>query len=241
MIPKIIHYCWFGGSPKSKKMLHYIETWKRYFPDYNIFEWNETNFDINSCEFVKQAYIAKKYAFVSDYVRLYALYTMGGIYFDTDIEVLKDFRSYFQDKKTVLGFEDSQHAMTAFIATEAGELWIENLIKHYQAMNFVDELGNYNTTPNPIFITKELVKYGLVANGEYQTFGRGFVIYPFDYFSAYDLVLKKIVITNNTVCIHHCGGSWLTVGEKIKMKLKSFIIQCFGEKCFEKIKYFLLH
>ena len=108
MIPKKIHYFWFGPNQKSNQILEYIESWKKYLPDYEIIEWSEKNFDINCCQYVREAYEAKKYAFVSDYARLYVLYNYGGIYFDTDIEVCKSFEHFLVDRKMVLGFED-QH------------------------------------------------------------------------------------------------------------------------------------
>ena len=235
MIPKIIHYCWFGGKEKPKKILKCIDTWRKYFPDYEIMEWNELNFDINTCEYVYQAYLRKKYAFVSDYVRLYALYKMGGIYFDTDIEVVKNFDNLL-DKNSVLGFEDNQHVATAFIASLSGELWVHNLLNQYNSMYFVDKNGNMDITPNPIIVTNELIKHGLMPNGKHQIIDNKIEVYPFDYFSAFDMQLKQISVSENTVCIHHCDGSWLTIEQKIKMKIKSFIIKKYGINCFNKLK-----
>lgn len=114
MIPKVIHYCWFGGNPLTENIKQYIRTWKKFFPDYEIRQWNEKNFDLNSCQFVREAYQARKWAFVSDYVRLYVVYKYGGIYFDTDIEVRRDISDYLKKAKMLLGFESQTSVMTAF-------------------------------------------------------------------------------------------------------------------------------
>lgn len=236
MIPKIIHYCWFGGADLPEQASKYIRTWKNNFPDYRIIEWNEQNFDIHICKFVEEAYAEKKYAFVSDYVRLYALYRMGGIYLDTDIEIIKDFREYFQKKRVVLGFEDDYYIMTAFLASEPGMEWIANLIERYNDMHFIQNDGKYNATPNPIFITEELISQGLIPNGKKQIFNKDFIAFPSDFFSAYSIDLQKIIVTRNTVCIHHCNGSWQTGSDKLKQWIKSRIIRYFGKIFFEKIK-----
>ena len=109
---KNIHYVWVGNNKKNKTVKKYINSWKRYFPGYNIIEWNEQNFDINSVKYVKEAYESKKYAFVSDYIRLYALYNYGGIYFDTDVEVIKNFEHLLEKEKDIYGFELENKVMT---------------------------------------------------------------------------------------------------------------------------------
>ena len=128
---KTIHYCWFGGKKLPKKVKKCIKTWKKYLPDYKIKEWNEKNFDINSCNFVKEAYENKKWAFVSDYVRIYALYHEGGIYFDTDMKIIKDVSNII-DKDFVMGFEDSGYVGTAFIGVkEKKNKYIKEIMEYY--------------------------------------------------------------------------------------------------------------
>ena len=118
-IPKKIHYCWFGGNPLPKETVEYIKSWKKYCPDYEIIEWNESNFDINRNLYIKQAYEAKKYAFVSDYVRVFALYKYGGIYLDTDVEVFKDFNDLL-DNESFWGFEQENYIATSTIGAKKG-------------------------------------------------------------------------------------------------------------------------
>lgn len=128
MIPKIIHYCWFGRKEKPLSVLKYIETWKRHFPDYDIKEWNENNFDVYQLSFTKEAYFAKKYAFVSDVCRLYALYTEGGIYFDTDIIALKRFPEDILSHKAFAGFEHEIYIGTGIIGSEKNNVIIKQLL-----------------------------------------------------------------------------------------------------------------
>ena len=135
MIPKKIHYCWFGGKKLPKSVEQCIKTWKKQLPDYEIIEWNGNNFDINVCPFVKQAYENKKWAFVSDYARIYALYNEGGIYFDTDVKVLKNIE-HIIDKDMVLGYEDSGFFGTAFISVkEKHNKHIKEILDYYNKLH----------------------------------------------------------------------------------------------------------
>ena len=146
-IPKKIHYCWFGNNELPEEQKKYIETWKKHCPDYEIKEWNEKNFDINSNKYVKEAYEAKKFAFVSDYVRLHALYNEGGIYMDTDIEVLKSF-DVFLKHTAFIGFEDLKHIGTGVIGAEKGNKWIRLLLKDYDNISFYTKNGEIDLTTN---------------------------------------------------------------------------------------------
>ena len=130
MIPKIIHYCWFGGNPLSDLAQKCIDSWKKYCPDYEIKEWNESNFDLNSCDYVREAYQAKKWAFVTDYVRLYAMVTEGGIYMDTDVEVIRPLDSFLSNR-AFSGFEDETNIPTGIMACEKGFPLFEELLEEY--------------------------------------------------------------------------------------------------------------
>src|SRR5699024_8907222 len=127
MIPKIIHYCWFGGNELSKTTKVCINSWKKKLPDYKIIEWNESNFDINSNQYVKEAYQAGRYAFVTDYVRLYVLYHYGGIYMDTDVEVLKSLDSFLKHQ-AFTGCENEKNSVTGIIGSEKDHEWIKTLL-----------------------------------------------------------------------------------------------------------------
>ena len=136
MIPKIIHYCWFGQKKLPKDIIKYIDSWKKYCPDYKIIEWNEKNFDINTNQWTKQAYESGKYAFVSDYVRLNAMYEYGGIYFDTDIELIKNIDN-FLDCKVLLGFEGNDSAIgTGMMGFEKGNNFLKELLEEYKYKKF---------------------------------------------------------------------------------------------------------
>lgn len=239
MIPKKIHYFWFGYRNKPKEVVDYINTWKYNFPEYQIIEWNESNFDTNCCDYVRQAYEAKKYAFVSDYARIYVLYHIGGIYFDTDIEVCSDFSGMLENKRMVLGFEDDHYVMTAFIAAEPHMQCFKYLLDEYSEKQFIKKNGKYDTLPNPVIVTKAMEKMNLVTNGKYQLFQKECEIYPYDYFSAFNIASQKLEVTQNTVCIHHCMGTWQTKKDKIKPWIKSKLIAMFGEEVFNNMKKIL--
>ena len=206
-IPKIIHYCWFGKNPLPKEAKKYIESWKKKCPDYEIIEWNENNFDINSNVYAKEAYEVKKWAFVSDYVRLYVLYNYGGIYLDTDVEVLKSF-DFFLKYDAFLGFENQKHLTTGIMGCKKGYWLFNEFLSYYSNRHFVQKNGKYDMTPNVITITKICKKYGLVINNKLQNIKK-LTIFPNEYFCPSGFETGKINVTNNTVVIHHFFGSWL--------------------------------
>lgn len=153
MIPKTIHYCWFGRGQKSPSVMRCIDSWKKYCPDYEIKEWNEDNFDINCCQFVKEAYATKKWAFVSDYARLYVLKGHGGIYMDTDVEVIKPL-DVFLSHSAFACFEDDVNIASALIGAETENPWISYLLTYYANKRFIRLHGKCDTTANVIIITK---------------------------------------------------------------------------------------
>lgn len=227
-IPKIIHYCWFGRGQKTEIVLKCIESWKKYLPDYEIKEWNEDNFDININTYVKQAYEAKKYAFVSDYVRLYALYNEGGIYMDTDVEVIKPL-DVFLDHDAFTGYERAGLIPTGIIGAKPKHNWIEKNLRFYDNKKFIKEDGTYDLTTNVKYITSISKEMGFTGGSDFQIFGEGVAIYPFDYFCAKDHFTGKVIITNNTYTIHHFAGSW----HSKSMKIKKFIRRMVGEEIFK--------
>ena len=176
MIPKIIHYCWFGGKPKPELAEKCIESWQRMCPDYEIREWNEEKFDINSNRYVKEAYEAKKFAFVTDYVRLYAMYTEGGIYMDTDVMVLKPLDEYLKHE-AFSGFESKKKIPTGIMAAEKGHHLFGELLKYYDTARFLKDDGTLDMTTNVEIITNMLTPKGFVPNGEYQVID-GMAFYP---------------------------------------------------------------
>ena len=227
-IPKKIHYCWFGKGPKSELAIRCIESWKKYCPDYEIIEWNEENFDINSNIYVKEAYDSKKYAFVTDYVRLYVLYKYGGIYMDTDVEVLKPLDK-FLNHKAFSSFENNNCIPTGIIGSEKNNEWIKTLLSDYDNIHFIKN-GKMDLTTNVTRITESTIKnYGLNPVSSYQELGNGIVtMYPYDYFCPKDHYTQKINITENTYTIHHFSGSWLPKGEMKRRLTKNKYIKIFG-------------
>lgn len=229
MIPKIIHYCWFGGNPLPDDAKRCIESWKRNLPDYEIKEWNESNFDINSNLYVKQAYESRKFAFVTDYVRLYALVHEGGVYMDTDVEVLKSYNPFLHHK-AFSGFENNNFVPTGMMASERGGKWASDLLEEYNHRVFINEDGSFDTTSNTVTITNYMLKAGLRQNNTFQDFPGLITIYPADYFCPKDHGTGLIKLTQNSVCIHHFAGSWFPHKTKFLHRCKVFAYKVFGEK-----------
>lgn len=228
MIPKKIHYCWFGRNPKPESVLNYIRTWNDKMPEYEIKEWNEDNFDININNYVYEAYMAKKYAFVSDYARLFALYTEGGIYLDTDIEVLKSFDDLLYNKSFV-GWEDN-YLGTGVLASEKAQQWIFDIMNTYSGESFISWMGGLNNIPNPYRLNNILKNYGLKMNHNKDVLRTGIAIYPIEVLCANNNEKKEYCVTNETICIHHYSASWsheinINKIRKIKDRLKNILLK----------------
>lgn len=213
MIPKIIHYCWFGGNPLPELAQKCIASWKKYCPDYEIKEWNESNFDIRACPYVEEAYQAKKWAFVSDVARLYALVNFGGVYMDTDVEVLRPIDDLLQ-YEAVSGFEAKDRIPTGLMACVAGQPLFAELLQDYDNAHFVKEDGSYDTTTNVTRITNICLRHGLILNNTRQTV-HGLTLLPSDYLCPKNYETNIVTITENTYVIHHFDGSWLSEEDKL--------------------------
>lgn len=217
-IPKIIHYVWFGENSLSELAQKCLESWKKYCPDYEIVCWNESNFDIEYNDFVKEAYNEKKWAFVSDVVRLYALVNYGGIYMDTDVEVIKSLDSLLS-YDAVSGFESPVQIQTGLMACKKGHPFFKELLHDYDRKHFIKNDGTYDDVANVIAITKMALKYGLVQNNQLQTV-KGFTLLPRDYLCPLNYETRELNITENTYCIHYFSGSWMTEEQKCRIKLQ---------------------
>ena len=211
MIPKIIHYCWFGGNPLPDLSVKCIESWKKYCPDYVIKEWNESNFNVNMNAYVSEAYEAKKWAFITDYVRLYAMVNYGGVYMDTDVEVCKNLDIYLQHQ-AFSGFETDTDIPTGIMACEKNFPLFKMLLDSYKDRHFIRSDGSYDMTTNVYTITKYCLNRGFIPNNSFQIVD-GFAVYPNDYFCPKDCQSGTIHITENTCTIHHFSGSWNTPKE----------------------------
>lgn len=232
MIPKIIHYCWFGRNPKPQEVLDYIETWKKYNPDYEIKEWNEDNFDIHCCKYVWEAYNVKKFAFVSDYARLYALYTEGGIYLDTDVEVRKSFDSLLGNH-SFIGWEKG-YLGTGCLASISQQQWVKDVMETYEKQEFIKWTGQLNKEPNPYRLCRILSNYGLVLNGKSALLKDDIKLYPIDFLCAH-YGHKRYCITVNTICIHHYRGSWDERNLSLYYKLQGRIINIYKKIIFRYV------
>ncbi len=208
MIPKVIHYCWFGRGQMPKLALKCIESWKKYCPDYEIKEWNEDNFDLDLYPYVREAYDARKFAFVTDVVRLYALYHEGGIYMDTDVEVIKPLDSLLA-YDAVSGFESPTQIPTGLMASRDGHPLFKELLDEYNGIHFVRPDGTLDITTNVIRISNTCREYGLRLDNTLQTV-RGFTLLPKDFLCPIEHEGHRLVLTPNTLCIHHFAGSWVT-------------------------------
>lgn len=242
MIPKVIHYCWFGRGDLPSEALRCIDSWKRVLPEYEIVRWDEDSFDITCNRYVREAYEAKKYAFVSDYVRLYALYHHGGVYMDTDVEVLKSFDPYLHHR-AFSGFENVYQVPTGVMACEQGFEGFGELLRDYDDRSFTKSDGTLDLTTNVKVITDHYVKRGLKRNNKLQVVD-GLALYPNIVFCPYLHEIGSSVFNKETVAIHHKYGSWIPseqwkeykgTGTTAKTRLKKAIFSLLGKNAFDKL------
>lgn len=225
MIPKKIHYCWFGRGEMPELAKKCIASWHEYMPDWEYKLWNEDCFDVNSVAYAKEAYEAKKYAFVSDYVRLEALHAEGGVYLDTDVEVFKSFEDLLHFD-AFAGFEGSKHLPvgTCVMASKANGLWVDEMLGEYKNRHFVKEDGSYDLTTNVQFITARMCEHGFTTNGEEQDY-KDLHVFPVDYFSPRN-TMGEYVQTDHTYCNHLGLGTW----EDSNLGWKSRLLKLVGQR-----------
>lgn len=206
MIPKIIHYCWFGRGEMPELAQKCVASWHKYMPDWEYKLWNEDNFDVNNNEYAKEAYEAGKFAFVSDYVRLWALYNYGGLYLDVDFEVYKPFDNLLNNS-AFAGIEGSKHSpvMMGVIASLPKGEWVTEQLNYYSERHFCVN-GNMDLTTNVSFVSKKMREQGFVSNGKEQDY-KDLHIFPADYFSPRHTT-GEYIYTENTYCGHLGLGSW---------------------------------
>ena len=211
-IPKIIHYCWFGKKEMEEEQKQCILSWKKFLPNYEIKEWNESNFDIEQCQFAREAYEQGKYAFVSDYARAKILYEEGGIYLDTDMKVLREIPTFIIQNQ-FLGFERKAFVGTAIMGMNAGNEMMKAMVEHYEQHSFVQSDGTTDQIANVSLLTDFLKQRGLVLGGERQSVA-GIEIYPREWFYPKKLGEGKFRFTEDTVAVHLCKNSWMSTREK---------------------------
>lgn len=229
MIPKKIHYCWFGRGELSTTAKKCIKSWKKYCPDYEIIEWNEDNFDIHQNEYTRKVYAEKKYAFLSDYARLKIVYEQGGIYLDVDVELVKSLDDLLGND-AYFGFETKEYINTGVgFGAKKGNLAIKFLLDEYNQL--LD--GTKEVIGCPILNTEGLVKLGLVRNGQLQKLAEC-TVYPAEYFNPYDDPTGRLNKTKNTYSIHWYAKSWLDKKSIIRSKLTQPLHRIFGTDFFRK-------
>lgn len=227
LIPKKIHFCWFGGKPLPPIVEECITSWRFFCPEYKIFEWNESNFDIRACPYVEQAYEAGMYAFVSDFARIKILFEHGGIYMDTDVELLKNLDPLLANK-AFMGFEAGLGVNSGLIAGSIPKLpIIGELINEYQGLDFIKRKGEYNLTTCVHYQTALLEKHGLLRENRLQIVA-DITIYPIKYFSPMNHFTGIINIEEETYSIHKYEGTWAPETGRQGNKLKWRYVRKYG-------------
>lgn len=245
-IPKIIHLVWFGGDVFSDNMKKCIDSWRKYCPDYLIMSWNENNCDLHENDFIKEASGVRKWAFVSDYIRLKVLYEYGGIYLDTDVEIIRPFDELLTDKHVVSGYASANMISTGFLAAEKGNVWIKALMEYYSNRHFVLENNVFDTKINNLVIAEVSKRFGFVPGDLFIDYG-GVTLMTRDYFQPYtkysmnwnleriEDIRKYYKISKNTYCIHYCAASW-EENKGMFSRIKHIVRLVFPQLLIEKLE-----
>lgn len=231
MIPKIIHYCWFGGKEKPDSVKQCIESWKKYCPDYEIREWNESNFDIQANDYCREAYEAKRWAFVADYARLYVLYEYGGIYMDTDVEVVRPFDPLL-NRNGFLCFENDDNVSIGTFGVAKHLLLVNDFLQPYKGRHFKRDDGSFDMTTNLKIITQVLVeRYGISLNGKEQVLSGDILVLPMEAFIAKSYLTGWIMRDENTYAIHHYSATWRDAEEQKRAEKQSYYVRKYMKMC----------
>lgn len=234
MIPKKIHYCWFGRGEKPKLAQKCIASWQRLCPEYEIIEWNEDNFNIDYNEYTRYCYDNKKWAFLSDYVRLVIVAKHGGIYFDTDVELLRKPDEFLQFE-AFYGFENDKNVSTGLgFGAESNHTTIVAMKEVFENLTQNSD-GTYDLVACPALNTKALTELGLVLDGERQNIV-GAEIFPVEYFNPYDDPTGRLNTTENTISVHWYSKSWMSKSTILRSKITKPFHRIFGTDCFEWLK-----
>lgn len=234
MIPKKIHYCWFGKGKKSKLTKRCIESWKKYCPEYEIIEWNEDNFNLNQHPYLRWCYENQKWAFLSDFARLLIIKQNGGIYFDTDVELIRSPDILLQ-YSAFFGFENNENIATGLgFGAEANHEIIVEMVNVYLNIKRNSD-GSYPLIVCPALNTQALIPFGLLLNGKRQNI-RGAEILPVEYLNPYNDQTGVMKKTDNTISIHWYSKAWLDKKTILRSKITKPLHRIFGVDCFRKIK-----
>lgn len=236
-IPKIIHFCWFGKNPLPELAQKCIASWKKYLPDYEIKEWNEENYDVRKIPYTAQAYDAKKYAFVSDYARFDILYQYGGLYFDTDVEVIKPLDEILK-RGAFAGVERAGSLNAGLgLASPAANSIYKEILDSYKNSSFIKDDGSMDLTTVVTRVSDIFRKHGFTDKNEIQEI-EGITVYPSEYFCPKDIETGKLTVTENTISIHWFDGSWTSVAQQKYDSLRKKIYLKFPKSLAKIILFF---
>ncbi len=248
MIPQIIHYCWFGGNPLPDSARKYIESWRKHFPGYEIKEWNEKNFDVNSIAYTRDAYKAGKYAFVSDYARFWIIYHHGGLYFDTDVEVIRQMDDIIA-KGAFMGFEldnvKSEKKVLSInpgvgLGAEKGNPIYAEILQGFEKLDYYLPDGTRNPYTMIPMVTRMMQDRGLVLKDEMQTID-SITIYPNEYFNPFDDITGVLRKTANTRSIHWYAKTWIEASNPRMVSVKRLLRRVLGTGFVGNVKRLLKH
>lgn len=233
---KKIHYCWFGGAEKSSLIQKCIKSWEKFFPDFEIIEWNESNYDVNKNLYTRQAYHAQKYAYVSDVARFDILYEHGGLYFDTDVEVIKPFGILLEEEAfSALETEKFIAPGLVFWCKNTKNSVVKEMVDYYNANAYLDENGNKVEQTVCSVFTDIMKRHGFEEGNTLKRLDN-FVIYPIDYFCPYDDATGKLTKTKNTYAIHWYAKSWMPKKTVLRVKITRVIHRIFGKNSLKFLK-----
>lgn len=232
----IIHYCWFGGKELPPKLKKYITSWKEFFPNSNIIRWDESNFDVRCNKYVEEAYQSEKWAFVADYCRFWALEKYGGLYFDTDVEVIRNMDNLLE-LEAFAGFETDEYIAPGLVlyAKHPNNPIIVATREWYDNARFLDEEGNRIRLNVCAIFTRILQQYGFIANGQQQVCG-GMTLFPKDYFCPFNDATGVLTKTKNTYTIHWYDKSWMSKGRIFRNKCTRILHRFFGIDIKDKLR-----
>ena len=235
VIPKKVHYCWFGNNSKSRLIKKCIASWEKYLPDWEIIEWNESNYDVYKNDYISKAYKEQKWAFVVDFARFDILNQYGGVFLDADVELLKSIPEEFMYHEAFTGFETEKTVAPGLIfASKAGHPMLKEIIGVYNTKKYGEKVeGKIETIVD--IVTDILDKNGLIKNNSLQNI-KGIMVYPKEYFCCFDHETQNFEIKEETISIHHYTASWSTWYRRIYFKLIKITAKALGKKRYLRIK-----
>ncbi|MGI6248155.1 MAG: glycosyltransferase family 32 protein [Acutalibacteraceae bacterium] len=234
IIPKVIHFCWFGGGQKPEIVKRCMASWAKRLPDYELMEWNESNFNIDLFDFTRQAYNDKNYAFVSDAARAFVLNEFGGIYLDTDVEVFKNFDDLL-DEEFFAGFEQGGYIGTCVMGAQKNAAILKEYLDYYSSLSYWQPDGKKHKDTNVVLLTKLLEEKGIKKDDSLQRV-EGITVFPRTYFSPYDYINGENFISSDSYCVHHFAKLWLPRRVRLKAAIKKIVIKIVGPETLKALR-----